>query len=960
MHSVLCLLAPFPPQTAIEAKCRFESPHRVFSPDRVICFASPLFSYSHLCVTEIGKEKASFIEEVASNSEPQASAPPTPPPPPLPAPPHEPLAPTKLRWQCNEDILAFQSTADEYDPTRLQSSVLVLTTAIRSLIPFEGVIGQERALGAIEVGLGIEARGFNLFLTGLAGTGRLTTIRSILDTLAVSTDAEMPPDQLYVTNFGEPDVPLHVALPAGRGKEFADAMKQLVSSLGPEIKQLFDGPAFEQSRKGIEENSSSQQRSILSEFERLIEPEGLSVFQVQGLAGGTQLQVIPKIKDKPVRPQLLDQLVEKEEISKEEAEAWRAKVLKYSTILEVEVKRMRIIQNDALRRLEELESATVAPLIKQKVAELKEKFPFEQLSEYFKGLESSLLRNASQFKNEKMDSAATSSSAGGLGGLQALLAGASRSDGGDFRSDYNVNLLVDNSQSKTRPVVFETHPTYKNLFGTIERVFTRFGSVQTDLSNIKPGTLLKANGGFLVLNARDVLTEYAVWPTLKRMLRNGVLEIQTSDMFFSTAMKPKPIPISVKVVMIGENYMYNMLSAYDEDFSKIFKVKVGFDYETSLTSDAVTRYASVIKHLCNQNKFRPLDRTGVAAIVENAVRSAGRQNKISTQLSTDVHDVIAEANFWATKESAPHIKRDHVQRALDSRVLRLSLGHEKLLEMIKQGYLIISVQGSKVGQVNALSVYRNSSAKFGRPSRITAITSLGRNGIVDIEREAKLTGSIHTKGVLILSSYLRFKYAQSKFVLTLSASIAFEQSYGQIDGDSASSTEAYAILSSLSGLPLKQNIAVTGSISQVGEVQPIGGVNEKIEGFFDTCKILGFTGDQGVLIPAKNVPDLMLRGDVVKAVEDKQFFIYAVENVDQGIEILTGVKAGAALPDGSFEPNTVHGLVYDRLFFLAKTAAQSLSPAGAKDEQTKIELAKMLLRQSTFSPADVSLAKSLL
>lgn len=450
----------------------------------------------------------------------------------------------------------------------------------RSLVPHGGVIGQERALGAIEVGLGIEARGFNLFLTGLAGTGRLTTIRSILDTLAVATDAELPPDQLYIHNFVEPDVPRHVFLPPGKGKEFADYMKQLILGLPAEIKQLYEGHTFEQSRKAIEDESTSKQRAVLAEFEKLIEPEGLILFQVQGLASSVQLQVIPQIKGKPVRPLQLDALVEKDEMTKEEADEWRLKTAKYSALLEVEVKRIRLIQTDALKKLETLETEIVAPLLRLKVTELRNVFPFDQLMEYFTGLEASLLRNAQRFRqlDKSSDAASTASSASssGIPGLQALFSGASKSEGVDFRAEYNVNLLVDNSASKTRPVVFETHPTYKNLFGTIERVFTRFGIVQTDLSNIKAGSLIKANGGFLVLNAKDVLSEYAVWPTLKRMLRNGTLEIQTSDVFFTTALKPQPIAISVKVVMIGENYMYNLLSAYDEDFSKIFKVKVGF------------------------------------------------------------------------------------------------------------------------------------------------------------------------------------------------------------------------------------------------------------------------------------------------------------------------------------------------------------------------------------------------
>jgi ATP-dependent Lon protease len=478
----------------------------------------------------------------------------------------------------------------------------------------------------------------------------------------------------------------------------------------------------------------------------------------------------------------------------------------------------------------------------------------------------------------------------------------------DVFLEYRVNVIVDNSEEKGPPIIIETNPRYKNLFGTIERMIDRNGVWRTDFTHIKAGSLVKADGGFLVINAVDALTEPGVWTTLKRVLRNRQIEIQPleSSIFgSSSALKPEPIDLNVKVIMIGDAYVYHMLYEMDDDFKKIFKVRAEFDNQMPNDQKSMASYVSFIKRLCDEENLRPFELSGITEFIEYGVRLAGDQKKLSTRFSM-LADIIREADYWTGKDGATKISGTHIRKAIDERIERVKMVEEKIQEMIIDGSIMIDTEGAVVGQVNGLSVLDVHDYAFGKPSRITVKTAMGRGGIINIEREADMSGPSHNKGVLILGGYLRYKYAQDK-PLVMSASIAFEQSYSGVDGDSASSTEVYAILSSISGVPIRQDLAVTGSVNQHGQIQVIGGVNLKIEGFFDVCKARGLTGKQGVLIPHGNIHDLMLRHDIVDVVREKKFHVYCVKTIDEGIAILTGKP-----------PEAIHKLVNARLLKFAK------------------------------------------
>jgi ATP-dependent Lon protease len=542
----------------------------------------------------------------------------------------------------------------------------------------------------------------------------------------------------------------------------------------------------------------------------------------------------------------------------------------------------------------------ISPAIKDSISDIKEKFNYEKIHQYLDEVQEDILANLGRFREKEE--------------TPPPLPGLVMPPSVDSFSEYQVNVLVDNSETKGAPIIVETTPNYRNLFGTIERVVERTGIWKTDFLHIKAGSFLRANGGYLIFNALDALTEPWVWPTLKRTLKNQVIEIQTYDplYFFSTsALKPEPIECNTKVIMIGDTQIFYLLYSLDDDFKKIFKIKADFDSVMNKDDDKIQQYASFIRKICDEDKLRHFDNTGIAAVVEYGVRITGRQKKLSTRFHL-IADLLREANYWAEKDGSDVVTEKHVDKANEKRVYRVNLIEEKIQEMIDDGTILIDSDGMVVGQVNSLSVYNLGDYMFGKPSRITAKTSLGKAGIINIEREAEMSGPIHNKGVYILTGYLRGKYAQDK-PITMSASLCFEQSYSGVEGDSASSTEIYALLSSISELPLRQDIAVTGSVNQKGEVQPIGGVNEKIEGFFDVCKTKGLTGKQGVMIPHLNVDDLMLRKDVVEAVKEGKFRIYSVKTIDQGIEILTGVEAGEKLGDGRFKEGTVNGLVDEKL-----------------------------------------------
>jgi lon-related putative ATP-dependent protease len=566
-------------------------------------------------------------------------------------------------------------------------------------------------------------------------------------------------------------------------------------------------------------------------------------------------------------------------------------------------KEARNIDKTIQEQLEKLAREWIEPVLKDELGPIRADFETDGVSTYLDEMEDDIVNNLERFRPRLV------SQGGGEQPSPPMLV---PPDPGQFK-DYEVNLLVDNSETKKPPVVIETTPTFRNLFGTIERVMDMRGVWSSDYRHIKAGSFLKANGGYLILNAKDAVLEVGVWPTLKRTLRNELLEIQTDpySFLFTSAIKPENIPIKLKVIMIGEPEIYDILHWYDEDFRKIFKVKADFDSVMPNTDENIKKILGYISPICKEEELLPVDTSGVEAVTRLAIRWAGRKKKISSQLEK-IADLVREADLKARENNATVISRKHVEYANADRIERVNMIEEKIHEYIEDGILMIDTDEAKVGQINGLSVYSLPEFSFGRPSRITAKISMGKTGIINIEREAELSGNSYNKGVLILSGFLRYRFAQDK-PLNLSASITFEQSYSGVDGDSASSTELYALLSALSDKPIDQSLAVTGSVNQHGEVQPIGGVNQKVEGFFKVCKTKGLTGKQGVMIPKLNIGDLNLDPEVVDAVKNGQFQIWAIEHVDQGIEILTGVPAGARNEDGEYPEGTINYLVDQKL-----------------------------------------------
>lgn len=797
-----------------------------------------------------------------------------------PEPPFPRVPVEKLRWRCDPAALPFDTS---------------------SLCPAcEEIIGQDRAMRALLTGLDIKSLGYNIFITGMAGTGRTTTIKQLLERLE---KGDQPPDDiLYVNNFKCPDEPALIFLPPGKGKLFAAALDNLLEMLKANIPEFLKSKYYTDKRNAIIEEQQAKQKTLLQGFEAETAKEGFSVIQVQmGLF--VKPDLIPVIDDQPTPFPKVEALVKEKKLAAERFEALKKAYEELSQKMEGVFERLREIEEETRLRLKTWDAESITPTIKSAVADILNRFPQARVPEYLAELESSLITNVELFKNQKKEEERKEQAPA------------------DPLLEYRVNLLVDNSDLKHSPVIMETNPNYLNLFGSIESTMNRFGVLQTDFTKIKAGSFLKANGGYLVVNALDALIEPGVWATLKRTLRNQVFELQNYAalfLFSSARLKPQPIKINVKLVMIGDEEIYNLLYANDEDFRKVFKIKAEFDSEMAKSDDTVKDYIRFIKKIGEEDALLPFDRTGMAAVIEYGTRIAGRHQKLSTRFNV-IADVVRESSYWAGKDGQAVVAGRHVEQAVRERFERVSLIEDKIQEMIEDGTILIDASGSAVGQVNGLAVYNMGQFSFGKPSRITARVSVGRAGIVNIEREADLSGATHSKGVLILGGFLRGLFARTR-PFALSASIAFEQSYGGIDGDSASSTEAYVLLSALSGLPLRQDLAVTGSLNQKGEVQPIGGVNEKIEGFFDVCQAKGLTGAQGVLIPHQNVQNLMLRSDVVAAAAEGRFHVYAVRTIDEGIAMLTGVKAGRMTEESAFAEGSVYDRVDKELVRLAQAA----------------------------------------
>lgn len=763
----------------------------------------------------------------------------------------------------------------------------------KELSGIQEVIGQDRATRAIEFGLNIESPGYNIYVAGMSESGRTSTVKDILQ--RVASEKNPPSDWCYVHNFETPDEPLVISLSPGKGRIFKKDMQKLVNVLKKEMPRVFRSDDYKERKQALLKEYEDKKKTILSQTEQRATEKGFKI--VRTPFGFTTVPV--KEDGNPLQEEEYQSLSqqEKERIENSMTSIQKDIAQTFEKINELDRKSKDILNN--------FNRQVAGSVVERYIKVLKEKYSdIPSIVGYLNQVSKDAVENMEDFLKEEKKSATPIK-------LPATMEE-------DF-TKYEVNLIVDNSETEGAPVVIENNPTYGNMFGRIERKM-QFGAVTTDFTRIKAGALHRANGGYLVVDAKRALIYPFVWDTLKRALQERQIKIEdVSEQYgfvSTTTLKPAPIPLNIKVVMIGQNFIFNLLHYYDEDFKKIFKVRADFDWETKSDQDTVTRCAKFLCKLCNEENLRHFDKSGLSAILEYSTRLTEHQEKLSL-LFGKIANAAREADYWAQRRKNGYITREDVEKALEEKEYRSQIIKNKIGDMIKENALYIDTEGAKVGQVNGLSVYTYGDFMFGKPSRITARTFMGNKGVINIEREAKLSGKTHDKGVLIISGYLGGKYG-TKTPLSLSATLTFEQSYSFVEGDSASATELFAILSSLSELPLRQGIAVTGSVNQSGEIQPIGGVNEKIEGFFDTCRMKGLTGEQGVIIPKSNVKNLMLKKELVEAVEQKKFHIYPITTVDEGMEILTGIPAGSRTPEGLFPEGSVNRKVEDKLFYLLK------------------------------------------
>lgn len=793
---------------------------------------------------------------------------------------HQELRAEDLKWTCDPKVFEFEST--------------------EKLEPIEGIVGQERALKALKIGVEIKSPGYNIFVTGLSGTGKLTSIKKMLESIAPDRTSELY-DYAYVNNFKDEDRPLLLQFPAGMAKKFKRDLNRAIKFLQERIPQVLSTEPFISKKKKILSDYTQQQRAIMMGFEDKLRKDNFTLGEVK-MGEMVRPEIFAVIDNQPFFVTQLQDLVNDKKITEAQAQEIFNKYTSYQEELQQVFKDSLKLTQDFQEKIIQLETEAVRVIVQVTIDDLKKKYKFKKVRYYLDQVMENIILNLDIFKGQRPAREETES------GIIV-----------DYLKEYEVNIILDNSHTKECPVIIETSPTYTNLFGTIERISDGHGGWYADFTRIKAGSLLRANGGYLVMNALDAFSEPGVWKSLKRVLLYGKLEIQDLANLYQlapTILKPEPIQIDTKVIMIGNNYIYSILSAYEDDFNKIFKIKADFDYEMQRTEKALVEYARVVKKLIETEKLLEFDKSAIAKIIEYGARYAGEKNKLTTRFAY-IADLVREASFWARDNGDKIVTDYHVIQAYEASKERHGLYESKISQMIHEGTLLIDTEGERIGTINALVVYQSGSYSFGKPSRITASVSLGSGNIINVEREAGLSGSTHNKGVLIISGYFKEKFGK-RIPLSFNASLVFEQGYGYIDGDSASITEICALLSAISGIPIKQSIAITGSVNQKGEIQPIGGVNEKIEGFFDICKKKGLNGNHGVIIPIQNVKDLMLKDEVINAVKEGKFHIYPVATVDEAIEILTGVKAGKVLKNGKHEPNTVFGLVEKELIVMKK------------------------------------------
>jgi len=808
-----------------------------------------------------------------------------------PAPYPRKLAAADLCRGCDPERLGFHTTDDLEDLTQ--------------------VLGQSRAQDAIRFGVGMGRDGYNLFAMGQEGVGRHTVVREYLEREAEKRAA--PPDWCYVFNFEANHKPRALQLPAGRAARFRQDMERLVEDLRAGIPAAFESDEYRARRREIESEFNEQQERVIEAIGARAKEQGVALVRTPGGFG-----FAPRHGEEVMKPEQFHKLKPAEQKRLEEA------IAKLQEELEGAIHQMPKSRREAQRKLRELNRQVTRTAALALIEELKSEYgELPQVQQYLAAVQEDVIEHAETFIQPREGEQPT------LFGMPLPVPDAGES----FLRRYKVNVLIAHDDGTRAPIVLEDNPTHDNLVGRIEHI-AQMGALVTDFTLIKPGALHRANGGYLILDALKLLSQPFAWDALKRALRSREVRTESLGQVLSlvstVSLEPEPIPLDVKVVLVGQRMIYYLLHAHDPEFGELFKVVVDFEDDMERGADGDLLYARMIATLARREKLRPYDRTAVARLIEQASRGAEDVEKLSIRMR-DLVDLLREADYWAGAAGGRTVAAEHVQRAIEAREERSDRVRDRLREQILRGTLLIDTAGSRVGQANGLSVAQLGGFSFGTPHRISARVRLGGGRVVDIEREVELGGPIHSKGVLILSGFLAGRYATRK-PLSLAASLVFEQSYGGVEGDSASSAELYALLSALADLPLSQSLAVTGSVNQHGEVQAIGGVNEKIEGFFDVCRARGLTGEQGVLIPAANVKNLMLRRDVVEAVAAGRFAIHAVESIDQGIGLLTGVPAGARDAAGRFPAGSVNARVEACLVDFAERArsAGAAAPVAAR------------------------------
>lgn len=762
--------------------------------------------------------------------------------------------------------------------------------------PLDDIVGQDRALKALKFGLEIKEKGFNIFVAGFPGTGKMTAVKSFLDKLA--EDQTVPFDWCYVNNFQEPYEPKVISLKAGEGRVFHKDMSNFLNEAKINLPKAFESEDFALKREATIKIIEAERNKIFSELNRKAEKEGLIV---QSTPMG--FIFVPIVSGRPMTEEEFIAL------SSERKDDIQIKRDKLNSELRLVFRQLKELDTKTFEKINELNKEVALFTMGHLVDDLNKKYSkYPDIINYLKEVQEDILENLALFYKPNVPQAP----------VQAPWA-----EELPFRK-YIINLFTDNSTLAGRPVVVELNPTYQNLFGRIEKE-AQFGMLTTDFTLIRGGTIHKANGGYLVIPAEELVKNLFSYDGLKRALSSeeAIVEEAGERLGFITTkgLRPAPIPLDIKVVIVGNPMIYQTLFSLDPEFKELFKVKAEFDINMDFNDGNVKNYVSFICSLCTKEGLLHLDSSAIGKVIEYGARLADDQEKLSTKFA-DIADIIREGNFYAKHDKNNVIKDLHIIKAVEEKNYRSNLIQERLNEMVTRGFYLIETEGESVGQINGLAVLSLGDYAFGRPSRVTATVNIGRGGIIDIEREAKMGGNIHSKGVMILGGYLAENFAQDK-PLNLTARLVFEQNYEGVDGDSASSTELYAILSALSGVPIKQYFAVTGSVNQKGEVQAIGGVNYKIEGFYEICKAKGLNGKQSVLIPRSNVQNLMLKEEVVEAVREGKFHIYSVDNIKEGIEILTGIKAGEKKSDGKYSEDTIYGMVDKRLRSMAEKMDKS-------------------------------------